>query len=135
MSIFTQTSAKIRLSRTKNYHYLDMYIWKDHQIRYLKINTKYLQYLERFMMYTHIYKGCRWTVRLISTKNYFCDTLIEVEKSIKECLDRSTYTRIWKTFFKNMMEGKLNQRSFKGRQSGGRIAGMYSKKPCIHATR
>lgn len=37
--------------------------------------------------------------------------------------------RIWKTFYQNMMAGKLNLRSFKGRQSGGGIAGMYSKKP------
>lgn len=44
----------------------------------------------------------------------------------------STYVfdpRIWKTFYQNMMAGKLNLRSFKGRQSGGGIAGMYSKKP------
>lgn len=44
----------------------------------------------------------------------------------------STYVstpRIWKTFYKQMRPGKLNLRSFKGRHSGGGIAGMYSKKP------
>lgn len=37
--------------------------------------------------------------------------------------------RIWKTFYKNMVDGNFNPRSYKGRQSGSGIAGMYSKKP------
>lgn len=37
--------------------------------------------------------------------------------------------RIRKSIYKYMTAGKLNLCSFKGRQSGGGIAGMYSKKP------
>lgn len=37
--------------------------------------------------------------------------------------------RIWKTFYKNMVDENFNPRSYKGRQSEGGIAGMYSKKP------
>lgn len=39
--------------------------------------------------------------------------------------------RIWKTFYKNMVDGNFNPRSYKGRQSGSGIAGMYSKKPSM----
>jgi hypothetical protein len=31
--------------------------------------------------------------------------------------------------YKNIFEGKFNPQNYKGRQSGGGIAGMYSKKP------
>ena len=44
----------------------------------------------------------------------------------------STYVsdpRLWKTFYQNILEGKFNPQSYKRRQSGGGIAGMYSKKP------
>lgn len=37
--------------------------------------------------------------------------------------------RIWKTFYKNMLDGQFNPRNYKGRQSRSGIAGMYSKKP------
>jgi hypothetical protein len=37
--------------------------------------------------------------------------------------------RIWKLFYKNMLEGKFYPQRCKGRQNGGGIAGMYSKKP------
>lgn len=37
--------------------------------------------------------------------------------------------RIWKTFYKNMVDGNFNPRSYKGRQSGSGIAGIYSRKP------
>lgn len=39
---------------------------------------------------SHMYEGCRWSGRIISTEKYICDTLIEVEKSIKECMDPHT---------------------------------------------
>ena len=37
--------------------------------------------------------------------------------------------RLWKIFYKNMLEGKFYPQRYKGRQTGGGIAGMYSKKP------
>lgn len=79
-----------------------------------------------------MYKGCRWTRRLISTEKCICDTLIEVEKSMKRMSGFTNMSdpRIRKSIYKYMMTaGKLNLCSFKGRQSGGGIAGMYSKKP------
>jgi hypothetical protein len=44
----------------------------------------------------------------------------------------STYVsdpRIWKQFYKNILEGNFYHQRYKGRQTGGGIAGMYSKKP------
>ena len=37
--------------------------------------------------------------------------------------------RVWKSFYKNMIDGKFNPSYYRGRQSGGGIANMYSKKP------
>lgn len=37
--------------------------------------------------------------------------------------------RVWKSFYKNMIDGKFNPGYYRGRQSGGGIANMYSKKP------
>lgn len=36
---------------------------------------------------------------------------------------------VWKSFYKNMMNGKFHPTQYRGRQSGGGIAGMYAKKP------
>lgn len=44
----------------------------------------------------------------------------------------STYVsdpRVWKTFYKNMLDGKFNPDGFRKKQVGSGIAGMYSKKP------
>ena len=44
----------------------------------------------------------------------------------------STYVsdpRVWKSFYKNMIDGKFNPGYYRGRQTGGGIANMYSKKP------
>jgi len=38
--------------------------------------------------------------------------------------------RIWKSFYKNMIDGKFDPGRYRGRQKGGGgIGGMYSKKP------
>ena len=37
--------------------------------------------------------------------------------------------RVWKSFYKNMIDGKFNPGYYRGRQSGGGIANMYAKKP------
>ena len=37
--------------------------------------------------------------------------------------------RVWKSFYKNMIDGKFNPGYYRGRQSGCGIANMYSKKP------
>lgn len=63
-------------------------------------------------------------------KKYICNTLIEVEKSIKECLDPHTcLIQEYRNVLPKYDGGKIDIRSFKGRQSGSGIAGMYSKKP------
>lgn len=38
---------------------------------------------------------------------------------------------VWRSFYKNMIEGKFNPGQYRGRQTGGGsgIAGMYAKKP------
>ena len=37
---------------------------------------------------------------------------------------------VWRSFYKNMVEGKFNPAQYRGRQTGvGGIAGMYAKKP------
>jgi hypothetical protein len=36
---------------------------------------------------------------------------------------------VWKTFYKNMLDGTFNPGSYKKRQVGSGIAGMYAKKP------
>ena len=44
----------------------------------------------------------------------------------------STYVsdpRMWKSFYKNMMDGAFHPGHHRGRQTGGGVAGMYSKKP------
>ena len=44
----------------------------------------------------------------------------------------STYIsdpRIWKSFFKNVIDGKFNPTQYKERQTGRRIGNMYAKKP------
>ena len=44
----------------------------------------------------------------------------------------STYIsdpRIWKSFYKNMIDGKFKPTQYKGRQTGRRIGNMYAKKP------
>ena len=37
--------------------------------------------------------------------------------------------RTWKSFYKNMLDGSFHPGRYRGRQSGGGVAGMYSKKP------
>lgn len=44
----------------------------------------------------------------------------------------STYVsdpRVWKTFYQNMFEGGFKPSKYRGRQTVGRIGGMFSKKP------
>ena len=44
----------------------------------------------------------------------------------------STYIsdpRIWKSFYKNMIDGKFKPTQYKGRQTGRGIGNMYAKKP------
>lgn len=44
----------------------------------------------------------------------------------------STYVsdpRVWKSFYKNMIDGKFNPGYYRGRQTGSGIANMYSKIP------
>ena len=44
----------------------------------------------------------------------------------------STYVsdhRVWKTFYQNMFEGGFKPSKYRGRQTGGGIGGMFSKKP------
>ena len=37
--------------------------------------------------------------------------------------------RVWKSFYQNMIDGKFHPGYYRGRQSGGGIANMYTKKP------
>ena len=44
----------------------------------------------------------------------------------------STYVsdpRVWKSFYRNMMDGQFRPGKYRGRQTGGGIGGMFSKKP------
>jgi len=46
---------------------------------------------------------------------------------------------IWRKFYRNMLNGNFNLEKYSGHQTGGGIAGMYSKKPYMipvnpHAT-
>jgi len=49
--------------------------------------------------------------------------------------------RVWKSFYKNMMDGKFDPHRYRGRQKGGAgIGGLYTKKPYMipvdpHVTR
>ena len=38
-------------------------------------------------------------------------------------------TRVWKSFYQNMIDGKFHPGYYRGRQSGGGIDNMYAKKP------
>lgn len=44
----------------------------------------------------------------------------------------STYVsdpRVWKTFYQNMLDGQFRPGKYRGRQTGGGIGNMYSRKP------
>jgi hypothetical protein len=44
----------------------------------------------------------------------------------------STYVsdpRVWKSFYRNMVDGHFRPGKYRGRQTGGGIGGMFSKKP------
>lgn len=44
----------------------------------------------------------------------------------------STYVsdpRVWKSFYRNMMNGQFRPGKYRGRQTGGGIGGMFFKKP------